>query len=85
MYVLYTRIHSDHYLLFKQDGSFGTLSVFDRDLTAIYPIDENHNRYVGTLLNADPWIKETFAIKDTFREKKTAFGSIRETIHDYRK
>ncbi|XP_076025463.1 proto-oncogene tyrosine-protein kinase receptor Ret [Genypterus blacodes] len=64
-----------------KDGLFGTLSVFDRDLTAIYPVDEN--RYVGTLLSTDPWIKETFDVKDTFREKKTALGNIRETIHDY--
>ncbi|XP_034040440.1 proto-oncogene tyrosine-protein kinase receptor Ret [Thalassophryne amazonica] len=66
-----------------QGGSFGTLSVYDRDLTPIYPIDQSHNKYVGTLLNSDPWVKEKFDIQGTFREKKTDFGSIRETIHDY--
>ncbi|CAG04714.1 unnamed protein product, partial [Tetraodon nigroviridis] len=62
-------------------GSFGTLSVFDRDLTPI--IDRTHNKYVGTLLNIDPWVKETFDIKGTFSEKKAAQGGIRETVHDY--
>lgn len=66
-----------------QGGSFGTLSVFDRDLTPI--IDRTHNKYVGTLLNIDPWVKETFDIKGTFSEKKAAQGGIRETVHDYRK
>ncbi|TNM99732.1 hypothetical protein fugu_012765 [Takifugu bimaculatus] len=61
-------------------GSFGTLSVFDRDLTPI--IGRSHNKYVGTLLNTDPWAKETFDIKSTFRERK-AQGGIRETVHDY--
>uniref|UniRef100_H2V9H6 Proto-oncogene tyrosine-protein kinase receptor Ret n=1 Tax=Takifugu rubripes TaxID=31033 RepID=H2V9H6_TAKRU len=61
-------------------GSFGTLSVFDRDLTPI--IGRSHNKYVGTLLNIDPWAKETFDIKSSFRERK-AQGGIRETVHDY--
>ncbi|XP_074532014.1 proto-oncogene tyrosine-protein kinase receptor Ret [Halichoeres trimaculatus] len=64
-------------------GTFGTLYVFDRDLTPIYPIDQTHNKYVGTLLSADPWIKETFDIKDTFSEKKAAPGGVRETVHNY--
>ncbi|KAF1375990.1 hypothetical protein PFLUV_G00225920 [Perca fluviatilis] len=64
-------------------GSFGALFVFDRDLTPIYPIDQSHNKYVGTLLNNEPWIKETFDIKGTFSEKKAALGGIRETVHDY--
>ncbi|KAA8577660.1 hypothetical protein FQN60_003414, partial [Etheostoma spectabile] len=64
-------------------GSFGALFVFDRDLTPIYPIDQSHNKYVGTLLSNDPWIKETFDIKGTFSEKKAALGGIRETVHDY--
>uniref|UniRef100_A0A667Y2S7 Proto-oncogene tyrosine-protein kinase receptor Ret n=1 Tax=Myripristis murdjan TaxID=586833 RepID=A0A667Y2S7_9TELE len=67
----------------SQDASFATLSVYDRDLTAIYPKDQIHNKYVGTMLNTDPWIKDTFDIKGTFREKKAASGSIRETVHDY--
>lgn len=66
-----------------QGGSFGTLSVFDRDLTPV--IGKSHNKYVGTLLNIDPWVKETFDIKSTFSEKKAAQGGIRETVHDYRK
>ncbi|XP_073338370.1 proto-oncogene tyrosine-protein kinase receptor Ret [Pagrus major] len=65
-------------------GSFGNLFVFDRDLTPIFPIDQSHNRYDGTLLNSDPWIKETFDIKDTFSEKKAARGGIRETVHNYK-
>uniref|UniRef100_A0AAQ5Y4W3 Proto-oncogene tyrosine-protein kinase receptor Ret n=1 Tax=Amphiprion ocellaris TaxID=80972 RepID=A0AAQ5Y4W3_AMPOC len=64
-------------------GSFGTLFVFDRDLTPIFPIDKTHNKYVGTLLNNDPWIKDTFDIKGTFSEKKAAVGGIRESVHDY--
>lgn len=69
---------------FFQGGSFGTLFIFDRDLTPIYPIDQSHNKYVGNLLSSDPWIKETFDIKDTFSEKKAFPGGIRETVHDYR-
>lgn len=68
-----------------QGGSFGTLFVFDRDLTPIYPIDQSHNRYVGTLLNSDPWIRKTFDIKGSFSEKKAAFRGIRETVHNFRK
>ncbi|XP_018536505.1 proto-oncogene tyrosine-protein kinase receptor Ret [Lates calcarifer] len=64
-------------------GSFGTLLVFDRDLTPLYQIDKSHNKYVGTLLSSDPWINKTFDIKGTFREKKTAPGGIRETVHEY--
>ncbi|XP_068183940.1 proto-oncogene tyrosine-protein kinase receptor Ret isoform X2 [Antennarius striatus] len=64
-------------------GSFGTLFVFDRDLTPIYPIDQSHNKYVGTLLTTDPWVKETFDIRDTFSERKAAHGGIRETVHMY--
>uniref|UniRef100_A0A3B4YUN9 Proto-oncogene tyrosine-protein kinase receptor Ret n=1 Tax=Stegastes partitus TaxID=144197 RepID=A0A3B4YUN9_9TELE len=64
-------------------GTFGTLFVFDRDLTPIFPIDKTHNKYVGTLLNNDPWIKDTFDIKGTFSEKKAALGGIRESVHDY--
>ncbi|XP_033835766.1 proto-oncogene tyrosine-protein kinase receptor Ret [Periophthalmus magnuspinnatus] len=63
-------------------GSFGTLYVYDRDLTPIYP-DQRQNKYVWTSLNSDPWIKETFDLKGTFREKKNALGGIRETVHDY--
>uniref|UniRef100_A0A3Q3W938 Proto-oncogene tyrosine-protein kinase receptor Ret n=1 Tax=Mola mola TaxID=94237 RepID=A0A3Q3W938_MOLML len=66
-----------------EGGSFGTLLVFDRDLTTIYPIGKHQNMYVGTLLNSDPWIQKTFGIKGTFSEKKAPHGGIRETVHDY--
>ncbi|XP_069001266.1 proto-oncogene tyrosine-protein kinase receptor Ret [Embiotoca jacksoni] len=65
-------------------GSFGSLFVFDRDLTPIFPPDKSSNKYVGILLNSDPWIKETFDIKSTFSEKKAAHRGIRETVHDYK-
>lgn len=68
-----------------QGGTFGTLSVFDRDLTPIYPIDQSHNKYVGMLRSNDQWVKETFDIKGTFSETTAAHGGIRETVHDYRK
>ncbi|XP_005735104.1 proto-oncogene tyrosine-protein kinase receptor Ret [Pundamilia nyererei] len=60
-------------------GTFGSLYVFDRDLTPI--LGDNHNKYVGTWLNTDPWIKETFDIKNSFTEKKAK--GIRETVHNY--
>ncbi|XP_072292708.1 proto-oncogene tyrosine-protein kinase receptor Ret isoform X2 [Eucyclogobius newberryi] len=63
-------------------GLFGTLYVYDRDLTPIYP-EQSQNKYVWTSLNSDPWIKETFDLKGTFREKKNALAGIRETVHDY--
>ncbi|XP_056147309.1 proto-oncogene tyrosine-protein kinase receptor Ret [Lampris incognitus] len=66
------------------EGSFGNLSVYDRDITPIFPKDQSQNKYVGTMLTNDPWIKETFDIKDTFREEKALFGNIRGTIHEYR-
>lgn len=75
-----TRVSFQTSLFSSQGGSFGTLSVFDRDLTPI--IGRSHNKYVGTLLNIDPWAKETFDIKSSFRERK-AQGGIRETVHDY--
>uniref|UniRef100_A0A665THQ1 Proto-oncogene tyrosine-protein kinase receptor Ret n=1 Tax=Echeneis naucrates TaxID=173247 RepID=A0A665THQ1_ECHNA len=68
---------------FFQGGSFGTLFVFDRDLTPIYPVDQTHNKYVGTLLNSDPWSDKTFDIKGSFNEKKSPHGGIRETVHNY--
>lgn len=73
------------FVILLQGGSYGTLFVFDRDLTPIYPIDKSHSKYVGTLLNGDSWINKTFEIKGTFSEKKSAQGGIRETVHDYRK
>uniref|UniRef100_A0A8C5I673 Proto-oncogene tyrosine-protein kinase receptor Ret n=1 Tax=Gouania willdenowi TaxID=441366 RepID=A0A8C5I673_GOUWI len=67
-----------------EDRTFGALFVFDRDLTPIFPVDKSQNKYEGTLLNSDPWIKETFDIKDTFSEKKAPHGGIRETVYDYK-
>lgn len=69
------------WLFVFQGGTFGSLYVFDRDLTPI--LGDNHNKYVGTWLNTDPWIKETFDIKNSFTEKKAK--GIRETVHNYRK
>nr|XP_057908550.1 proto-oncogene tyrosine-protein kinase receptor Ret isoform X2 [Doryrhamphus excisus] len=62
-------------------GTFGKLSVFDRDLTSSYATDQS--RYVETLLNTDPWTRETFRIKSSFSEKKAAGNGVRETIHSY--
>ncbi|KAF3708465.1 Proto-oncogene tyrosine-protein kinase receptor Ret [Channa argus] len=67
----------------KKGSTFGKVSVYDRDLTPIYPIDQTQNKYVGTLLSNDQWVKETFDIKGTFTEKTTAPGHIRETVHNY--
>uniref|UniRef100_A0A8C6SER6 Proto-oncogene tyrosine-protein kinase receptor Ret n=1 Tax=Neogobius melanostomus TaxID=47308 RepID=A0A8C6SER6_9GOBI len=66
-------------------GLFGTLYVYDRDLTSICPEPraQCQNKYVWTSLNSDPWIKQTFDLKDAFREKKSALGGIRETVLDY--
>ncbi|XP_004077559.1 proto-oncogene tyrosine-protein kinase receptor Ret [Oryzias latipes] len=64
-------------------GTFGSLRVFDRDLTTIFPKDKSHNRYVETLLSSDPWIKETFDIKSSFSERKTTPAGIRESVHEY--
>ncbi|XP_036071308.1 proto-oncogene tyrosine-protein kinase receptor Ret isoform X2 [Oryzias melastigma] len=64
-------------------GTFGSLRVFDRDLTTIFPKDKSHNRYVETLLSNDPWIKETFDIKSSFSERKTTPAGIRESVHEY--
>uniref|UniRef100_A0A3Q2DS66 Proto-oncogene tyrosine-protein kinase receptor Ret n=1 Tax=Cyprinodon variegatus TaxID=28743 RepID=A0A3Q2DS66_CYPVA len=64
-------------------GTFGTLFVFDRDLTTLFPKDLSHNRYVGTLLSTDPWIKDTFDIKGTFSERRASPGGIRESVYDY--
>lgn len=71
-------------VLSSQGGSFGTLLVYDRDLTTIFPKEKSHNKYVGTLLSNDTWINDTFDIRGTYSEKKAA-GGIRETIYDYRK
>ncbi|MEQ2220872.1 hypothetical protein ILYODFUR_010003 [Ilyodon furcidens] len=64
-------------------AAFGTLFVFDRDLTTLFPKDLSQNRYVGTLLNSEPWIKDTFDIKGTFSERRAAPGGIRESVYDY--
>lgn len=65
-----------------QGAIFGTLLVFDRDLTTTYPEKDSHNKYVGTLLNGDKWVKDTFNIKGIFRERKAR--GIRESVNSYR-
>ncbi|KAM4607508.1 proto-oncogene tyrosine-protein kinase receptor Ret [Polymixia lowei] len=66
-----------------EGGCFGTLSVYDRDITPRFPKDQSENRYVGAMLTSDPWIREVFDIKDNFREEKALFGNIRGTVHEY--
>lgn len=72
------------YFLF-QGATFGTLLVFDRDLTTTYPEEDSHNKYVGTLLNSDSWVRGTFDVKGIFTEKKAALGGVRESVNSYRK
>lgn len=67
-----------------QGTTFGTLLVFDRDLTTTYPEKDSHNKYIGTLLNGDKWVKDTFDIKGVFSEKKASVGGIRESVNSYR-
>ncbi|XP_008428251.1 proto-oncogene tyrosine-protein kinase receptor Ret isoform X1 [Poecilia reticulata] len=64
-------------------AAFGTLFVFDRDLTTLFPKDLSQNRYVGTLLSSESWIKDTFDIKATFSERRASPGGIRESVYDY--
>lgn len=72
------------FLFIFQGATFGTLLVFDRDLTTTYPEEDSHNKYVGTLLNSEKWVKDTFNIKGVFSEKKAAIGGIRESVNTYR-
>ncbi|XP_024863407.2 proto-oncogene tyrosine-protein kinase receptor Ret isoform X2 [Kryptolebias marmoratus] len=67
----------------KKGATFGSLFVFDRDLTTIYPKDQSGNKFVETFLSSDPWIKETFDIKGTFSERKAAPGGVRESVFNY--
>ncbi|KAG7279833.1 LOW QUALITY PROTEIN: hypothetical protein CRUP_013743 [Coryphaenoides rupestris] len=60
-------------------GLLATLSVYDRDITPKFPREPSQNRYVGTMLTNDPWIRETVAIRYSFKEDKSLFGNIRGT------
>ncbi|KAK0149935.1 Proto-oncogene tyrosine-protein kinase receptor Ret [Merluccius polli] len=66
-----------------EGGSLVTLSVYDKDTTPKFPKEPSQNRYVGTMLTNDPWIKDTFAIRDTFKEDKSLFSNIRGTVFEY--
>lgn len=70
---------------FFQGATFGSLFVFDRDLTTIYPKDQSGNRFVETFISSDPWIKDTFDVRGVFSERKAAQGGVRESVFDYRK
>uniref|UniRef100_A0A3B1K5V3 Proto-oncogene tyrosine-protein kinase receptor Ret n=1 Tax=Astyanax mexicanus TaxID=7994 RepID=A0A3B1K5V3_ASTMX len=69
----------------RSEGTvFGHLFVYDRDTTPSYPKDQTENRFVGTLMTNDSWIKDTFTILHEFREEKAMFGNVRGTVHEYR-
>ncbi|KAI7805213.1 proto-oncogene tyrosine-protein kinase receptor Ret [Triplophysa rosa] len=69
----------------RSEGTiYGSLSVYDRDTTPVYPSDQSQNKFVGTLLNNDSWIKTTFTIEPKFREEKAVFGNVRGTVHEYK-
>ncbi|XP_035256086.1 proto-oncogene tyrosine-protein kinase receptor Ret isoform X1 [Anguilla anguilla] len=68
----------------KRNTIFGSLLVFDRDTTPIYPKDETHNKFVGQMVTRDPWVKEHFDVTHSFREEKALFGNVRGTVHEYR-
>ncbi|XP_069045218.1 proto-oncogene tyrosine-protein kinase receptor Ret isoform X1 [Lepisosteus oculatus] len=66
----------------KEGAVLGKMLVYDKDTTPIYPKDQSHNKYVGTMMTNDPWIKETFKIEHIFKEEK--FGNqVRGTVHEY--
>ncbi|TRZ04006.1 hypothetical protein DNTS_001160 [Danionella cerebrum] len=69
----------------RSEGTvFGTLFVYDRDTTPVYPSNQIQNKLVGTMLTNDPWIRNTFNIEHRFREEKAIFGNVRGTIHEYK-
>ncbi|XP_065152790.1 proto-oncogene tyrosine-protein kinase receptor Ret isoform X2 [Paramisgurnus dabryanus] len=69
----------------RSEGTIcGSLSVYDRDTTPVYPSNQSQNKFVGTILNNDPWIKNTFTIEPKFREEKTIFSNVRGTVHEYK-
>ncbi|XP_072533089.1 proto-oncogene tyrosine-protein kinase receptor Ret [Salminus brasiliensis] len=69
----------------RSEGTvFGHLFVYDRDTTPSYPKDQTENKFVGTLMTNDSWIKDTFTILHEFREEKAMFGNVRGTVHEYK-
>ncbi|XP_051945820.1 proto-oncogene tyrosine-protein kinase receptor Ret-like [Xyrauchen texanus] len=69
----------------RSEGTIcGSLSVYDRDTTPVYPSDQSQNKFVGTLLTNDPWIRNTFTIEPKFREEKAVFSNVRGTVHEYK-
>uniref|UniRef100_A0A8C2JT84 Proto-oncogene tyrosine-protein kinase receptor Ret n=1 Tax=Cyprinus carpio TaxID=7962 RepID=A0A8C2JT84_CYPCA len=69
----------------RSEGTvYGTLFVYDRDTTPVYPTDLIQNKLVGTLMTNDSWIRNTFTIEHKFREEKAIFGNVRGTVHEYK-
>ncbi|XP_052007438.1 proto-oncogene tyrosine-protein kinase receptor Ret isoform X2 [Xyrauchen texanus] len=69
----------------RSEGAIcGSLSVYDRDTTPVYPSDQSQNKFVGTLLTNDPWVRNTFTIEPKFREEKAVFSNVRGTVHEYK-
>ncbi|XP_067242391.1 proto-oncogene tyrosine-protein kinase receptor Ret [Chanodichthys erythropterus] len=69
----------------RSEGTvYGTLFVYDRDTTPVYPTNQIQNKLVGTLMTNDSWIRNTFTIEHKFREEKSIFGNVRGTVHEYK-
>ncbi|XP_066534640.1 proto-oncogene tyrosine-protein kinase receptor Ret isoform X2 [Hoplias malabaricus] len=69
----------------RSEGTvFGHLFVYDRDTTPSYPKDQTENKFVGTFMNNDSFIRDTFTILHEFREEKAIFGNVRGTVHEYK-
>ncbi|XP_035387726.1 proto-oncogene tyrosine-protein kinase receptor Ret isoform X2 [Electrophorus electricus] len=69
----------------RSEGTvLGSLYVYDRDTTPIFPEDQTQNKFVGTLMTNDSWIKDMFTIQHTFREEKAIFDNVRGTVHEYK-
>uniref|UniRef100_A0A671NWF0 Proto-oncogene tyrosine-protein kinase receptor Ret n=1 Tax=Sinocyclocheilus anshuiensis TaxID=1608454 RepID=A0A671NWF0_9TELE len=69
----------------RSEGTvYGTLFVYDRDTTPVYPTDLIQNKLVGTLTTNDSWIRNTTTIEHKFREEKAIFGNVRGTVHEYK-
>uniref|UniRef100_A0A8C2JZV5 Proto-oncogene tyrosine-protein kinase receptor Ret n=1 Tax=Cyprinus carpio TaxID=7962 RepID=A0A8C2JZV5_CYPCA len=69
----------------RSEGTvYGTLFVYDRDTTPVYPTNQIENKLEGTLMTNDSWIKNTFTIEHKFREERAIFGNVRGTVHEYK-
>ncbi|KAI1894719.1 hypothetical protein AGOR_G00118640 [Albula goreensis] len=68
----------------KKNTLFGSLLVFDRDTTPIYPKDQTQNKFVGQMVTPDKWVKDHFDITHSFREERAIFNNVRATVHEYR-